>query len=89
MRVYDAASGGRAQKVASLLTDAGFVVLPVEAAPPSFTKTELLYRRSTAREMAVVSSYVKVYASVETFRYAKDSGGDVAVVVGPDYRGIL
>ncbi len=88
VRVWDAGSGGRAERVATFLTDAGFVVLPVQPAPGGVTRTELVYRPHTSNEMAVVSNYLKVFATVNDFDLAKQATAEVVVVVGPDYHGL-
>ena len=88
VRVYDAGSSGEAQKVVNFLPDAGFVVLPMEPAPTGLKKTEIIFREKTSRQRDVVSSYLKIYSFLNSFRRARDSGADVAIVIGSDFKGI-
>ena len=79
---------GQAQKVVNYLSDAGFVVLPMESAPAGLKKTEIIFREKTSRQRDVVSSYLKIYSFLNSFRRAKVSGADVAIVIGSDFKGI-
>jgi len=88
VRVYDAGSGGQAQKVVTFLEDAGFVVLPMEPAPAGLTKSEIVYRKGFTDEERVVASYLSSLNSLYNYRDAKDSGANVAVVIGSDFKGI-
>jgi LCP family protein required for cell wall assembly len=88
VRVYDAGSGGQAQKVVTFLEDAGFVVLPMEPAPAGLTKSEIVYRKGFTDEERVVASYLSSLNSLYNYREAKDSGANVAVVIGSDFKGI-
>jgi hypothetical protein len=74
--------------VVTYLRDAGFVVLPVETAPAGLTGTELVYRRAKTSEKNVVSSYLPGFHVAYGERTTRRSGGDVVVVVGPDFKGI-
>src|SRR6266542_3252757 len=81
-------SGGQAQKVVSFLEDAGFVVLPVEPAPAGLSKSEIVYRKGFTGEERVVASYLSSLNSLYNYRYAKNSGANVAVVIGSDFKGL-
>ena len=88
VRVYDAGSGGQAQKVVTFLEDAGFVVLPLEPAPAGLSKSEIVYRKGFTDEERVVASYLSSLNSLYNYRDAKDSGANVAVVIGSDFKGL-
>lgn len=86
IRLEDAASGGKVQQVESFLKRAGFVVLPVTAAPAGQTKSEILYGTDFRNEMNVVSSYLPNMALV--FDKHPVAGADLTVIVGPDFTGL-
>lgn len=88
VRVYDAGSNGEARKVVNYLSDAGFIVLPIEPAPTGLEKTEIIFREKTSRQRDVVSSYLKIYSFLNSYRRAKDTGADVGIVIGSDFKGI-
>ena len=88
VRVYDAGSNGSAQRVVTYLQDAGFLVLSLEPSPAGLTRTEIVYRRATNEEKNVVSSYLPNLHVAYGERITKRSGGNVVVVVGPDFKGI-
>jgi LCP family protein required for cell wall assembly len=87
VRVADANSGGKAQALASFLQRAGFVVLPVEPAPPGLSKSEILARPGTANAWSVVASYTSFNLPIIRTR-AHTAGSDVTIVVGRDFPGI-
>jgi len=86
VRLEDAASGGAVKQVESFLKRAGFVVLPVTAAPPGQRKSEILYGTEAGKEKAVVSSYLPRLSVV--FDRHPVAGADVTVIVGPDFSGL-
>jgi len=87
VRVLDAHSGGKAAAIASFLQRAGFVVLPVEAAPTDLTMSEILARPGTYDAGQVVASYTSFSLPIIRDR-THTSGTDVTLVVGPDFKGI-
>jgi hypothetical protein len=87
VRVLDAHSGGKAAGIASFLQRAGFVVLPVEAAPTDLTMSEILARPGTYDAGQVVASYTSFSLPIIRDR-THTSGTDVTLVVGPDFKGI-
>ena len=88
VKVYDAGSNGQAQKVVSYLQDAGFVVLPVEAAPAGLTTTQIIYSRSNGPEKNVVASYLPTLKLRIGDARVRGSGGQVVVVIGSDFKGL-
>jgi LCP family protein required for cell wall assembly len=58
VQVLDANSGGRAAQVVQYLQRAGFVVLPVRAAPPELTRSEILWGHREAKPKEVVATYL-------------------------------
>jgi LCP family protein required for cell wall assembly len=88
VKVYDAGSNGQAQKVVSYLQDAGFVVLPLEDAPPGLTTTQIIYSRTNGAEKNVVSSYLPTLKLRIGDTRVRGSGGQVVVVIGADFKGL-
>ena len=86
VRVYDADSGGQAEEVTGYLERSGFVVLPLEEAPPYLTETKLYYGEGFGKHLAVVSSYLPNVPVL--FDTTPIAGSDVVVVVGPDFGGL-
>jgi LCP family protein required for cell wall assembly len=88
VKVYDAGSNGQAAKVVSYLQDAGFVVLPLESAPPELTTTQIIYSRSKVGEKNVVSSYLPTLKLHNSDSRVRGSGAQVVVVISPDFKGL-
>jgi LCP family protein required for cell wall assembly len=88
VRVYDAGNAGQANRVFTFLQDAGFAVLPLEAAPPGLSTSALLYRKVALEARNVVKAYLPTIDSALRRRYVTDSGADVVVVVAPGFPSI-
>ena len=86
VQVFDAGAGRRAGVVATYLRRAGFVVQPVERAPPRFTRTAVLWNASNLDERKVVAAYLSALRLQEID--GQPTGADVSVVIGPDFRGV-
>jgi polyisoprenyl-teichoic acid--peptidoglycan teichoic acid transferase len=87
VRVYDANSGGKAGQLVAYLQKAGFVVeVAPGPAPKSFTKTIMLWGPQRQNQEQVVSAYLPGIPI--RFERVHTKGVDVAVVVGPDFKGI-
>jgi LCP family protein required for cell wall assembly len=86
VQVWDANSGGKAASVVAYLQKAGFIVLPMQTAPGTYTKTQLLWAKGADQLRTVVASYLPTVAVLS------DQGiqgqADVTIVVGPDFKGI-
>jgi LCP family protein required for cell wall assembly len=86
VQVWDANSGGQAASVVTYLQKAGFIVLPMQAAPATYAKTQLLWAKGADQQKTVVASYLG------TVPVLSDQGvrgtADVTVVIGPDFKGI-
>jgi LCP family protein required for cell wall assembly len=83
VQVLDANSGGHADQVVLYLRRAGFVVLPIEAAPPQLTRSAILWGHKQAGPRGVVAAYL---ASLDVVRdNAHTKGSIVTVVVAPDF----
>jgi LCP family protein required for cell wall assembly len=87
VRVLDANSGGKAQAIASFLARAGFVVLPVQTAPPGLSKSEILARPGTYNSGSVVASYTSFNVPIVRNR-SLTAGSDVTIVVTSSFPGI-
>jgi LCP family protein required for cell wall assembly len=86
VQVLDAGSGGKVDDVIRYLQRAGFVVLPVAAAPPDLTRTQLLWAKRAPKEKTVVASYLPNVPILSD--QAHTGGADVTVVIGPDFKGV-
>jgi LCP family protein required for cell wall assembly len=86
VQVLDAGSGGKVDDVIRYLQRAGFVVLPVAAAPPDLTRTQLLWAKRAPKEKTVVASYLPNVPILSD--QAHTGGADVTVVIGPDFDGV-
>jgi LCP family protein required for cell wall assembly len=88
VQVWDANSGGQAQKVVQFLEQAGFVVQPLAPAPAGLTASEILYRTDTQSVdfKEVVASYLTLFPVRRDRQHT--SGTTVYVVVGSDFPGI-
>jgi LCP family protein required for cell wall assembly len=86
VQVLDADSGGDAQRVVDFLEKAGFVVLPLQPAPPELTTSEILWRRTSAEEKEVVASYLTLLPIREDKDHTMSTA--VTVVVGSDFPGL-
>ena len=86
IQVYDANSGGKAQKVANFLSKAGFEVLPVTAPPANVKKIgTILYGPGGGQLRNTVRTYLpnlptKLIHNIHLH-------ADIVIVVGPGYRG--
>jgi LCP family protein required for cell wall assembly len=86
VRIFDAASGGKAAQVMTYLRKAGFVVLTPVPAPSKYPKSIVLWVRSRRQAQEVVTAYLNgLPHKVDRFR---TRGVDVAVVIGSDFEGI-
>lgn len=86
VQVLDANSGGEAQKVVDFLEKAGFVVLPLQTAPPELTISEILWRRTSAEEKEVVASYLTLLPTRSDKDHTRSTA--VTIVVGQDFPGL-
>jgi LCP family protein required for cell wall assembly len=86
VQVMDANSGGKAEKVVSFLQQAGFVVLPLESAPPELTTSEILYKTDSVDFKEVVASYLTLFPVRRDRLHT--TGATVVVVVGSDFPGL-
>jgi LytR cell envelope-related transcriptional attenuator len=86
VQVMDANSGGAAQQVVDFLEKAGFVVLPLQTAPPELTMSEILWRRTSAEEKEVVASYLTLLPTRQDKNHTRSTA--VTVVVGSDFPGL-
>jgi LCP family protein required for cell wall assembly len=87
VRVLQAGTFTDAASVANQLRSSGFIVLPTEAAPPSYRLSEILFRADKPSRGRIVQEYpyVESLKMVEGPPFVLD-GADVAVVIGEDYR---
>jgi LCP family protein required for cell wall assembly len=87
VQVMDANSGGHAEEVQQVLQQAGFVVRPLEQAPPELTTSEILYRTDTQSVdfKEVVASYLTLFPVRRDRTHT--TGSIVTVVVGADFPG--
>ena len=86
VRVFDAASNGKASQVIAYLRKAGFVVKGPEPSPSRYTSSKVLWRASRREAEQVILAYLNGLPPVVDRRSTK--GVDVAVVIGPDFQGI-
>ena len=86
VQVLDAGSNGAAQRVATYLQKAGFVVQPIEPAPAELTKSAILYRGESVQQKEVVASYLTLVPPKHDSRHT--TGTIVTVVIGSDFQGI-
>ena len=84
--MLDAGSNGAAQRVATYLQKAGFVVQPIEPAPAELTKSAILYRGESVQQKEVVASYLALVPPKHDSRHT--TGTIVTVVIGSDFQGI-
>jgi LCP family protein required for cell wall assembly len=87
VQVLDANSGGKAEQVVSYLQRAGFVVLPLQPAPPDLTRSELLWGHRSGSVQRVLASYLTTLPGF--YDNAHTRGAIQTVVIGPDFKGIL
>jgi LCP family protein required for cell wall assembly len=86
VRVFDAASNGKAAQVISYLQKAGFVVQGPETSPTSYTSSVVLWRPAGRQAEQVILAYLN--GLPHRFDRHATSGVDVAVVIGPDFKGV-
>ena len=86
VRVWDADSQGRADDVAGYLRRAGFVVTMVEAAPPEFDRSLLLWGHGAGNQQRVVSSYLPTLSDVYDNRNTR--GSEITVVIAAGFQGL-
>jgi LytR cell envelope-related transcriptional attenuator len=86
VRVYDASSNGKAQQVADYLQRAGFLVEPVETAPPQLLKNTLYWGHRAGEEQKVFSSYLPTLQQVYDNQVAR--AHEMTVVIGPGFSGL-
>jgi LCP family protein required for cell wall assembly len=86
VRILDASSNGKAGQVMTYLQKAGFVVLAPEPAPSQYTTSVVLWGRARRKAELVVLAYLN--GLPDKFSRFQTMGVDVAVVIGPDFKGI-
>jgi len=86
VRVYDANSNGKAQQVADYLQRAGFLVEPIETAPPQLLKNTLYWGHRAGEEQKVFSSYLPTLQQVYDNQVAR--AHEMTVVIGPGFSGL-
>ena len=86
IRIYDANSGGKAERVEAYLRKAGFDVLGIEAAPAGSAKSRIVYGPDVRRQEAVVSSYLPRVP--EVFAPNGTSGASIYLFVGQDFPSV-
>jgi LCP family protein required for cell wall assembly len=86
VRVYDAGSGGQAQKVYEYLLRAGFSALPPVPAPSGVTRSALLWGHGAAKQEAVAASYLTTLPALYDNQHTNRS--QMTVVIGPDFKGL-
>jgi LCP family protein required for cell wall assembly len=86
VRVLDARSGGRAEIVFDYLEKAGFIVLPLEAAPKGLTTSVILWRSEQESAKDVVAAYLSSMPTEVDQKHTRES--QVTVVIGSDFAGL-
>ncbi len=86
VRLYDAASNGKAALVMAYLQKAGFVVRAPEPAPSTYPSSIVLWRPAGRQAEQVILAYLN--GLPHKFDRHATTGADVAVVIGPDFEGI-
>jgi hypothetical protein len=72
--------------VVDFLEKAGFVVLPLQTAPPELTISEILWRRTSAEEKEVVASYLTLLPTRADKDHTRSTA--VTIVIGQDFPGL-
>lgn len=87
VKILDASSGGKAKQVEAILLGAGFRVLGVEKAPPSFTKSGLYYRPGREQKAETVAGFFPKLVPREGAG-APFATADVVVVIAAGFGGV-
>jgi hypothetical protein len=86
VRVLDAQSNGKAQAVADYLQRAGFLVEPVEEAPPKLLRNTLYWGHRAGDEQRTLTSYLPTLQQFVDNTVAR--GREMTIVIGPGFTGL-
>ncbi|HEY1332053.1 MAG TPA: LCP family protein [Actinomycetota bacterium] len=86
IQVFDANSGGLADKVATYLAQAGFEVQPVQPAPSTYHKSQMLVVNGQGAAKDVVHTYLPSLHLIKAYQ-GPHVAADIVVVIGAGYNG--